>query len=75
MRPDIERYNPDPRYLRALVEKAGMSQRAIAKQIGISDRMMRHYLSTGADHIKAPYPVQFCIECLASDLYRHTPRV
>lgn len=68
MRPDISNHNSDPCYLRGLVSSSGLSQRQAARQIGISDRMMRYYLGEeGTDrHKPAPYPVQFALECLAS---------
>ena len=68
MRPDSSRHNPDPRYLRGLLEKAGLTQRQAAQLLGISDRVMRYYLSDEASdsYRAAPYPVQFALECLAS---------
>ncbi len=69
MRPDSSRHNPDPRYLRGLLEKAGLTQRQAAQLLGISDRVMRYYLSaeTSDSYRAAPYPVQFALECLAAD--------
>jgi len=63
MSPDTSKYNPNPDYLRALIEKSGLSQRAAAKKIGVSERSMRSYISN-RDPSKAPYPVQFCLESL-----------
>ncbi|MDH0894212.1 MULTISPECIES: helix-turn-helix transcriptional regulator [unclassified Pseudomonas] len=67
MRPDASNHNPDPRYLRGILENAGISQRQAAQLIGISDRAMRYYLSDieAPAYRAAPYPVQFAIECLA----------
>lgn len=66
MKPNASLYNPDPRYLRGLLGASGMSQRAAARQIGISERAMRYYLSdAAADYRPAPYAVQFALECLA----------
>lgn len=67
MRPDSSRHNPDPRYLRGLLEKADISQRQAAKLLGITDRAMRYHLSdeASASFRPAPYPVQFALECLA----------
>ncbi len=62
---DASRHNPDPVYLRELVARAGMSQRACARQIGISERAMRKYLALPAPETPAPYPVQFALEALA----------
>lgn len=69
MKPDASSHSPDPRYLRGLLEKAGVSQRRAAQLIGISDRMMRYYLSdeSAPTYSAAPYAVQFAIECLAAD--------
>lgn len=66
MKPDASNHNPDPRYLRGLLENAGVSQRQAAQLIGISDRAMRYYLSDECSdkYRAAPYPVQFAIECL-----------
>lgn len=67
MKPNASHHNPDPRYLRGLVERSGLSQRAAACALGISDRAMRYYLSdeTSRTYRPAPYSVQFCLECLA----------
>lgn len=69
MRPDSSRYNPAPRYLRGLLEQAGLTQRQAAQLLGISDRVMRYYLSDEASdsYRAAPYPVQFALECLAAE--------
>lgn len=69
MKPDASLHNPDPRYLRGLLEKAGLTQRQAAQLLGISDRVMRYYLSDEASdsYRAAPYPVQFALECLAAD--------
>lgn len=67
MKPNASLHNPDPRYLRGLVERSGLSQRSAACAIGISDRAMRYYLSdeSSRTYRAAPYPVQFSMECLA----------
>lgn len=62
MKPNASQYNPDPDYLRGLVERSGLSQRAAAEQIGIGDRLLRYYLKGQREHT---YPVQFALECLA----------
>lgn len=67
MKPDPSKHDPRPEYLRALVERAGISQQEAARQVGISYRMMRYYLSTAADHRDAPYKIQFLLESLASN--------
>jgi predicted transcriptional regulator len=62
--PDSRTHNPDPAYLRSLIEQAGLSQRKVAIYLGISDRSMRKYFSLehGGD---CPYTVQYCLEVLA----------
>lgn len=68
MTPDATRHNPDPAYLRGLLDKAGLSQSEAARLIGIDPRTMRSYLSdsaTVARSSRAPYSVQFALESLA----------
>lgn len=69
MKPNANNHNPAPRYLRGLLEQAGLTQRQAAQLLGISDRVMRYYLSDEASdsYRAAPYPVQFALECLAAD--------
>lgn len=64
--PDATQHNPDPRYLRGLIEAAGLTQREAARRVGVSERMMRYYLADAesAGYRPAPYPVQFAIEHL-----------
>lgn len=62
MKPDASHYNPSPKYIRGLMLATGLSQRAIARQIGVSDRMLRYY-ATGER--TCTYPVQFALEQLA----------
>ena len=68
-KPDATNHNPTPTYLRDLLDQADVSQRQAAHLLGVSDRMMRYYLADeGSDqHRKAPYVVQFAIECLAKE--------
>ncbi|MBO8330231.1 hypothetical protein IDZ92_31445 [Pseudomonas aeruginosa] len=65
MKPDASSHNPDPRYLRGLLKKAGISQRRAAELLGLSDRVMRYYLSEDVKegYRPAPYTVQFALEC------------
>ena len=67
MRPDATLYSPSPAWLRLLLRKAGLSQQAAARRIGISPRTMRYYLSdTDAPGYRpAPYVVQYALERLA----------
>lgn len=65
--PNIDEYNPDPDYLRSLVERSGLSQREVARRVGVSERTMRDYLNS--NHKSAhTYPVQFTIEMLVESL-------
>ncbi|MDO4897075.1 MAG: helix-turn-helix transcriptional regulator [Moraxella sp.] len=69
MKPNAQTsYNPDPDYLRELIAKTGLTQKAVAELVGVSPRMMRSYLTftDNTTYQKAPYAVQFAIECLAS---------
>ena len=65
MKPDASRHDPRPAYLRALLEKAGVSQQEAARLLGISARMMRYYVAD-ADNRPAPYPVQYALEQLSA---------
>ncbi len=66
MIPDSSKHDPRPEYLRALLEKAGLSQRAAARRLGMSERVMRYYLADArADYRPAPYVVQFALESLS----------
>lgn len=66
MKPDAAKHNPDPAYLRELVARSGLSQRRAAVLVGVSGRMMRHYLSlTPESWHPAPYSVQYALEQLA----------
>ena len=69
MIPDSTKRDPRPEYIRALIAKAGLTQRAAAKRIGISDRLIRYYTAgPEADGRPAPYCVQYALEALARDL-------
>ena len=70
MTPDASKHNPDPKYLRELIEKAMVAQSEAAVLIGINERSMRRYLD-GTYEI--PYVVQFCMECLAADAQSRRP--
>lgn len=69
MKPDATAYNPDPDYLRSLIAKTGLTQNEIADRVGVSHRTMRRYITfaNSENYQKAPYAVQFAIECLAGD--------
>lgn len=60
------RHNPAPEYLRSLIRAAGVSIREAARMVGVKERTMRAFLSTGPNSRNAPYSVQFCLENLDS---------
>ncbi|SDK41238.1 hypothetical protein SAMN05216189_103747 [Pseudomonas delhiensis] len=66
-KPDASNHNPNPRYLRGLVERSGKSQRQAAELLGLSWEGFRNYLRDESHplHRSAPYTVQFALECLA----------
>jgi hypothetical protein len=75
MLPNAENYNPDPAYLRALLDKTldpdtgkPYSQRKAAKLLGVGERVIRYYMMSADDegYRPAPYPIQFALECLAN---------
>lgn len=79
MKPDATRHDPRPEYLRALLDEAGLSQRAAARQIGIGERTMRQYLAGSRRLVDgreipclAPYPVQYALENLAKKVAKTT---
>ncbi len=63
--PDAKKHNPDPAYLRDLVAATGLSQRACARIIGVSERSMRDYLNP-THPSELPYPGQYALERLAA---------
>ena len=66
MIPDATKHDPSPEYLRALLARAGLSQREAARRIGVSERVMRYYLAPeSADYRPAPYVVQYALESLS----------
>ena len=66
MIPDATKHDPSPEYLRALLARAGLSQREAARRIGVSERVMRYYLAPeAADYRPAPYVVQYALESLS----------
>lgn len=60
MKLHVKHHNPDPAYIRSLIEGAGVSQREAARRLGIDERTMRRYLHRPS----APYLVQFALENL-----------
>jgi predicted transcriptional regulator len=69
MKPDATRHNPDPAYLREVLKQTGLSQRAVAKIIGLTAAGFQNYIRKPTDPLyrKAPYTVQFALEALANE--------
>lgn len=61
MKPDASNHNTDPKYQRDLVLSTGMTQPALAKQLGVNEKTVRNWQS---GRVKWPYTVQFCLECI-----------
>jgi transcriptional regulator with XRE-family HTH domain len=64
MTPDAIGFNPSPDYIRGLISQIPLSQREIARRIGVSDRYIRALVAGSRE---CSYPVQFCLEVLADD--------
>ena len=64
MKPNIEEYNPDPTYLRCLIDKADLGQNLAGTLIGVNTDNFRKML-TG--RVTAPYSVQYALEGLVDD--------
>lgn len=54
----LPKNDPSPDRVRALLEKAGLSQRKAAKILGINPRTMRHYC---AGSLPTPYSIQLSL--------------
>lgn len=67
MKPDARLYNPNPLYLRGLLEKAGISRSEAARLLGMSRNGFNNYLRDESEPLyrAADYRVQFALECLA----------
>lgn len=62
-RPDARQHRPEPAYLRELLARAGISQRAAARALDLDERSIRYYV---AGEKEMPYTVQYCLEALAA---------
>ena len=69
MKPNSRHKNSDTEYLRELIDKIGLSQRATARLIGVNESTLRSYPNPNHDSI-CPYPVQYCLEVLAGVEYK-----
>ncbi|MBT2375541.1 helix-turn-helix domain-containing protein [Pseudomonas fluorescens] len=67
MKPDADHHNPDPQYLRGLLEQAGISRSKAARLLGMSRNGFNNYLRDESEPLYriADYRVQFALECLA----------
>ena len=73
-KPDVSLHNPEAAYMRSLVSACGMSQADVAQALGLSERVMRYYLSLNEDTFRpAPYAVQYTLEQLAANLCEVSP--
>ena len=61
MRPNPDKHNPDPAYIKSLLERANLSPLKAGRAIGLGERIIYYYLD---GQRTCPYPVQFCLECL-----------
>lgn len=59
-------HNPEPAYLRGLIDKIGISQRGIAKILQITPQIFRMYITdkSNLSYKECPYKVQLCLEYL-----------
>lgn len=68
----VEFYNGSPEYLSDLVEKTGLSQREVARRLGVGYSSLRAYMDGTRAVI---YPVQFALEALAESADKSFYRV
>ena len=76
MKPVARFYNPDPGYLRGLLEKAGLNRTEAARRIGISRVGLNNYLCDTSEprYRAADYRTQFALECLAESHATTSPQ-
>lgn len=65
LKPDATLHNPDPEHIRGLIKDTGLSQREVARRLGVTDRLIRYYV---AGERECPYTVQYCLERLRGEL-------
>jgi len=65
MKFDISKHNPDPGYIRDLIDRAKLNQTTAAAALGVTSRTVRNWVSTGDGHKPTPYVYQFALEFLA----------
>lgn len=65
MVPNVKLHNSDPKYIKSLVKKLGMSLRDIEKEIGVSSSSLCEYMSFTRS-TNCSYPVQYILESLVN---------
>lgn len=62
-------HKPDPHYIKSLMRKIGMTQKGIARRLGITPRVLRYYTqdTSAADRRECPYLVQYALEQLVRE--------
>jgi len=68
MKPNAEKHNPEPAYIRELIDRAkevnGISQNEVARRIGVTPRSTRLWV---AGQRTMPYTAQFTLEALSDE--------
>jgi transcriptional regulator with XRE-family HTH domain len=57
-------HRPDPAYLRGLIARSGLTQREVARRLGVEPRTVRRWL-TDPPQVQCPYSAQVALEMLA----------
>jgi hypothetical protein len=65
MKPSAAEYNPDPVYLKELIDSTGLDPREIGVILGHDRRTIERWL---AGERRFPYSIQFALECLVLDV-------
>lgn len=69
---DPKQHNPDPAYVRRLVDRIGLPQTSLAGLLKIDRRTFRRYLQdSGVGASPMPYVVQIALEGLARGQLKH----
>jgi transcriptional regulator with XRE-family HTH domain len=58
-------HRPDPVYLRGLIARSGLTQREVARRLGVEPRTVRRWL-TDPPQVQCPYSAQVALETLAN---------
>jgi transcriptional regulator with XRE-family HTH domain len=71
MRLQPSTYNPDPLYLRHLIEQTGLTQAECARRVGIDPSTLRRNLANGTrTALRADYRTQYALERLVADTHK-----